>query len=123
MLSILFIHRLSLKNHGFSPKDSPLLFYKEPDLSMLLYENFTPIRTYGKTDTLVMVNLLEAVNSIIYAARSNTEAIKVIVDYVSALLFDIDKHIKNLLDRNEISKMVERIEECLEDSSKLYDFG
>lgn len=112
MLSILLIERLKINdiNYSFKHSDgSPLLYLHEISFDELLHDNFTPIRNYAKTDGYVMTNVLEAFKNILFVAHTNDTATQSLFNYLTAIVDDINEHISNQYDRNEVSNMLKAI--------------
>lgn len=112
MLSILLIERLKINdiNYSFKHSDgSPLLYLHEISFDELLHDNFTPIRNYAKTDGYVMTNVLEAFKNILFVAHTNERATNSLFNYLTAIVDDINEHISNQYDRNEVSNMLKAI--------------
>ncbi len=113
MLSILLIERLEIYNVNYSLKhcenNQPLLFLHETSFDELLHDNFTPIRNYAKSDGYVMLNVLEAFKNILFKAHENETATDSIFVYLQAIVEDIDTHISNTYDREQITNMLKAI--------------
>ena len=112
MLSILLIERLKISdiNYSFKHSDgSPLLYLHETSFDELLHDNFTPIRNYAKNDGYVMTNVLEAFKNILFIAHTNEQATTSLFNYLTAIVDDINEHISNQYDRNEVSNMLKAI--------------
>lgn len=113
MLSILLILRLDIYDVNYSLKqcddNHPKLFLHETSFDELLHDNFTPIRNYAKNDAYVMVNVLEAFKNILFRASDNEKATKSLFIYLGAIIEDIDTHISNDYDREQITNMLKAI--------------
>ncbi|CAM4292491.1 DUF2254 domain-containing protein [Pseudoalteromonas ostreae] len=113
MLSILLIDRLSIYNVNYSFKHSdnkqPLLYFHETSFDELLHDNFTPIRNYAKSDGYVMNNVLEAFKNILFRTHQNSKAAQSLFTYLDAIIDDINEHISNQYDREQISNMLNAI--------------
>ncbi len=112
MLSILLIERLSLNDTNYSFKHSdnaPLLFIHETSFDELLHDNFTPLRNYAKGDAYVMTNVLEAFKNILFVAHGNDAARNSLFNYLNAIVDDINEHVSNEYDRQEITNMLNAI--------------
>lgn len=112
MLSILLIERLSLNDINYSFKHSdnaPLLFIHETSFDELLHDNFTPLRNYAKADAYVMTNVLEAFKNILFVAHKDEDARNSLFNYLIAIVDDINEHVSNKYDRQEITNMLNAI--------------
>ncbi len=113
MLSILLILRLDIYDVNYSLKrcqnNQPHLFIHETSFDELLHDNFTPIRNYAKNDAYVMVNVLEAFKNILFRASDNEKATDSLFVYLNAIIEDIDTHISNEYDREQITNMLKAI--------------
>ena len=113
MLSILLILRLDIYDVNYSLKrcenNQPHLFIHETSFDELLHDNFTPIRNYAKNDAYVMVNVLEAFKNILFRASDNVKATNSLFVYLGAIIEDIDTHISNEYDREQITNMLKAI--------------
>ncbi|ASM54126.1 hypothetical protein PNIG_a2066 [Pseudoalteromonas nigrifaciens] len=112
MLSILLIKRLSISDINYSfkhSKDTPLLYIHETRFDELLHDNFTPLRNYAKGDAYVMTNVLEAFKNILFVAHENSAARESLFNYLNAIVDDINEHVTNEYDRQEINNMLKSI--------------
>jgi len=121
MLSILLIERLKINaiNYSCYEKDEqPLLYFHETSFDELLHDNFTPLRNYAKADAYVMTNVIEAFKNILFIANENVDARNSVFNYLNAIVDDINQHIVNEYDRQEISNMLYAIVRISESQGK-----
>ena len=121
MLSILLIDRLKINaiNYACNQSEaSPLLYFHETSFDELLHDNFTPLRNYAKGDAYVMTNVIEAFKNILFIANENVDARNSVFNYLNAIVDDINEHIVNEYDRQEISNMLYAIMRISESQGK-----
>ena len=121
MLSILLIDRLKINaiNYACNQSEaSPLLYFHETSFDELLHDNFTPLRNYAKADAYVMTNVIEAFKNILFIANENVDARNSVFNYLNAIVDDINQHIVNEYDRQEISNMLYAIVRISESQGK-----
>ncbi len=121
MLSILLIDRLKINaiNYACNQSEaSPLLYFHETSFDELLHDNFTPLRNYAKADAYVMTNVIEAFKNILFIANENVDARNSVFNYLNAIVDDINEHIVNEYDRQEISNMLYAIMRISESQGK-----
>lgn len=121
MLSILLIERLAIKDINYSMAKcdtSPLLYIHETSFAELLHDNFTPLRNYAKADAYVMTNVLEAFKNILFVASKNSDARDNLFHYLNAIIDDINEHVTNEYDRNEIKNMLKAIARISEEQGE-----
>jgi uncharacterized membrane protein len=121
MLSILLIDRLKINaiNYACNQSEaSPLLYFHETSFDELLHDNFTPLRNYAKGDAYVMTNVIEAFKNILFIANENVDARNSVFNYLNAIVDDINQHIVNEYDRQEISNMLYAIVRISESQGK-----
>ena len=114
MLSILFIKRLDVSDYGFSiyqDNAQPKLWFLEPSFHTLLVRHFDPIRHYGREDTTVLLNLVEALKNILFVCEGNGEHTQALYNYIHATVLDADRYIKNPYERLRINTMLARVNE------------
>lgn len=114
MLSILFIEKTSIPDFGYyqNEEEDPLrLFYREHSFKELFFEMLTPIRAYGHSDVLVLLNLIEACKNMMYADRLNDECKEVIAEFVKAIIKDTEEFITNDVDRNQVQMALDNLNE------------
>lgn len=92
-----------------STRRSPLLYFHETSFDELLHDNFTPLRNYAKADAYVMTNVIEAFKNILFIANEDVEARNSVFNYLGAIVDDINQHICNEYDRQEIRNMLQAI--------------
>ena len=113
MLSILLIIRLDIKDVNYSLRNSvngvPLLYFHETSFDELLNDNFTPLRNYSKSDAYVMTNILEAFKNILFTSHKYQSANASLFIYLNAIVDDINEHITNEYDRNQVNNMLKSI--------------
>ena len=122
MLSILLIERLKISDVNYSLKHStnnqPYLYLHETSFDELLHDNFTPIRNYAKGDAYVMVNVLEAFKNILFRSADSSKATESLFVYLEAIVEDINKHITNEYDRQQVTNMLKAIARISEHKGK-----
>jgi uncharacterized membrane protein len=121
MLSILLIDRLKINaiNYACNQSEaSPLLYFHETSFDELLHDNFTPLRNYAKGDAYVMTNVIEAFKNILFIANEDVDARNSVFNYLNAIVDDINQHIVNEYDRQEISNMLYAIVRISESQGK-----
>lgn len=116
MLSILIITRLRIADHNYTllhseEEAAPRLWFYEPSIATLLEDNFDPIRHYGREDTTILVNLLEALKNILFVCDGNKAYVDALYRYVQATVFDAEHNITNPYERKRIDEMLERVNE------------
>ena len=116
MLSILIITRLRIADHNYTllhseEETAPRLWFYEPSVATLLEDNFDPIRHYGREDTTILVNLLEALKNILFVCDGNKAYVDALYRYVQATVFDAEHNITNPYERKRIDEMLERVNE------------
>ncbi len=111
MLSILFIEKMGLPDYGFvtDAEDEVRLYYREQTFEELLFEMLTPIREYGNSDTLLMLNLIEACKNMLYSNDLNEHHEKDIAKFLKAIMEDAKLKIENSLDQKRINEAVENL--------------
>ncbi|WP_299263213.1 DUF2254 domain-containing protein [uncultured Psychrosphaera sp.] len=121
MLSILLMERLKISdiNYTYKHTDSePLLYFHETSFDELLHDNFTPLRNYAKNDAYVMTNIIEAFKNILFVANHNDDARNSLFNYLNAIIDDINEHITNKYDRQQITNMLNTITPISEKQGK-----
>ncbi|WP_417608310.1 DUF2254 domain-containing protein [Owenweeksia hongkongensis] len=114
MLSILFIEKTNIPDFGFyhnEEENITNIFYKEYSFEDLLYEMLAPIRTYGHSDALVMLNLIEACKNMMYADKLNENCKHVIGAFVKAIIQDAEEYISNASDKEQINQSLQNLVE------------
>lgn len=113
MLSILFIAKTALPDYGYHEDEnkSPTLFYKEHSFSDLFFEMLSPIRYYGHSDILVMINLVEACKNMLYTDMINNECSDLIQEFLTSIVDDGNNHIANDMDKKRLQSAIKQIKE------------
>jgi len=113
MLSILLIKNMNMREKlAIRDNDGKThLYFAQVKFSELLYNTFTPIRAYGKTDAVVMFNLLEGIKNMIYADQASLN-LTTLTNYANSIL-DSCSSINNIMDMEKIDTMVEAINELV----------
>lgn len=117
MLSILFIEKIPLPDFDFEPADNDeevVLFYREHSFEDLLFEMLTPIREYGRTDVLLMLNLIEACKNMLYASDISSSLKKIIARFIRSVKEDADKYITNRMDLQKINGALENLPQSIQ---------
>ena len=111
MLSILFIEKTNIPAFGYHHlnEGEPSLFYKEYSFEELLFEMLNPIRAYGHSDVLVMLNLIEACKNMMYAESLNESCKQVIQTFVQSIIQDAKQYISNDTDKEQIRKSIQNL--------------
>ncbi len=118
MLSILFIEKIGLPDYDFQldKEGEPRLYYREQTFEELLFEMLTPIREYGNSDTLLMLNLIEACKNMLYSPDLSEKHEKVIARFLKAIIEDAGLKIENSLDQKRINEALEDLPETAGES-------
>ncbi|MEH0154885.1 DUF2254 domain-containing protein [Limibacter armeniacum] len=121
LLTILFIERLSLFDFTVTKgkEDVPRLFVREPTFGELLYECITPIRKYGREDTLVMATILKLLEdlTIVSINKAKQEEILELEKLAKSVSSEADRYLINQLDRAKINEYLSNIERLLQNQN------
>lgn len=112
MLSILFISKTVIPDFGYYQNEENKqvnLYYREHSFKELFFEMLTPIRHYGHSDILVMINLVEACKNILYADRISTDCIEVIKEFVDSVVDDGKNFISNKVDKQHLQRALDNL--------------
>lgn len=119
LLSILFIEKIGLPDYNYycqeNSDDDIRLFYREHSFEQLLFEMLTPLRQYGCSDTLLMLNLIEACKNMLFAPELDTHTRKAIARFILSIKEDAEEHISNTLDQQQIEAALENLPEHIMD--------
>ncbi|MBC3539333.1 DUF2254 domain-containing protein [Rufibacter sediminis] len=101
-LTLLFIKRMqSITHNGLLDENRKLRVIKRPTpLETLLYRFFTPIRTYGKADVMVVRKLLLSLRHMLHADKQRHEYTQGLYRQVRVIRDDAHESITNPEDRN-----------------------
>ncbi len=118
MLSILYIEKMGLPDYDYQVDEEgeARLFYREHTLEELLFEMLTPIREYGHSDTLLMLNLIEACKNMLYSHDINEQHEKDIAQFLKAIIEDAELKIENSLDKKRINEAIDNLPETVGES-------
>lgn len=119
LLSVLFIQKMQMTDKYFIKDDSgeARLFFKPVSMEYLLYHNLTSIREYGKTDSIVMITLLECLKNLLYADKECFYH-KVILEHAESIVESCEQHVTNPIDIKNIEKVIESINPLTKDGLK-----
>jgi uncharacterized membrane protein len=120
MLSILYIDKMGLPDFDvqLDEEDKPRLYYREYNFKELLFEMLTPIRGYGHSDTLLMMNLIEACKNMLYSPHLNDQHEKDIAEFLRAVAEDAASKIENSLDQSSIDEALAHLPKTVGESFK-----
>lgn len=111
MLSILFIVKTKIPDFGFYKEDEEAinLYYREHSFRELFFEMLSPIRHYGHSDILVMINLVEACKNILYTNGLTSDCQSVIFEFIEALMNDANSYITNNQEKDQLIRAVNNL--------------
>lgn len=114
LLTVLLAERMRLPDYDVNADSSgqPRLFMREATLDELLLAVLGPIRAYGREDTQVLLNLLQAYKNLLFTQPS-AEFEKVLLAHAGALLPDGSRERFTPLDRQALDAAMARLNECL----------
>ncbi|MHA6493471.1 DUF2254 domain-containing protein [Pseudomonas borbori] len=127
LLSVLISKRMQLADLDFSPlaDQPPRLHHAELALDPLLLQLFGPIRTYGASDTGVLVCLLQAFKNLLHQ-RPRSDQREALLRHAGCVIDAADRALADTRDREEINTFIVRINRTLDDSTmelKLLSLG
>ncbi|MTI89727.1 MAG: DUF2254 domain-containing protein [Balneolaceae bacterium] len=94
------------------------VYYRELSLDELLYKTMTPIRAYGKTDALVVMNLLESFTNMLYAQKT-AQMEEVLVQHIKGIIEDAEQASFNQMDTKKINDSICQINRLINRNQKL----
>lgn len=117
LLSMLFIRKARLREKRYEKDEEGTIrvWLSGTSLKMLLYNNLTPIRQYGKNDTTVMLKLLEMMINLTYSDLHNEPLREMITEFVLSLQESCSASVDNMLDRQQINNSLNRLSRLLEE--------
>ena len=124
-LSILFEHRMTLNETVYKEDDdgcvriifSPISFHK------LMFYTLIPIREYGKGDVVVLLQLLETLRNIVYAANAREAYLQAASSILKSCVEAMETSLTNPLDRQQIHDYLDSINELLPKGFRVYQLS
>lgn len=106
-LTLLFIYRVQCEDRNCLLDEENNLRIIEKDISLdeLLHRYLSPIRTYGKGDLQINMRLLKCLYNLLHQSPYNAHE-EVISKHASAVVYDADKNIQNLIDRGRLNEAI-----------------
>lgn len=106
-LTDLFALRMQLSDYEMLCKEKgrPLVFLQEISLDDLLYFCLTAIREYGKSDPIIMFNLLDAIKSLL-GINDNLKCHTLLMKHAGIIIETAKNHIKNSADREKLNEVI-----------------
>ncbi|WP_162054928.1 DUF2254 domain-containing protein [Pontibacter pamirensis] len=106
-LTLLFIYRVQCEDRNCLLDEENNLRVIENNISLdeLLHRYLSPIRTYGKGDLQINMRLLKCLYNLLHQSPYNAHEVE-IAKHASAVVYDADKNIQNLIDRGRLNEAI-----------------
>ncbi|MFZ6051636.1 DUF2254 domain-containing protein [Halocola ammonii] len=117
LLFMLLLEKLSIPEREFEVDENGKLrvMYRSLTLDELLFLNLTPIRQYGQSDSLVMLNLLEGLKNLAYTDQHSKAYTATLTRFSESLIVEMKKTISTDQSRERINRMIGRLNELLDE--------
>ncbi|HET8859965.1 DUF2254 domain-containing protein [Marivirga sp.] len=111
LLSELFIQLILIEQQVYiKDKDDNISVYLKPiTFEDILFQNFTPIRNYGKGDVLVMLQILASLEKMLEVDYEKKLYFKEIYNFLRSSIKCCEEQFDDNLDREQLNKIINRI--------------